>query len=95
MEDLRDFDRSMVHIMALREVVITLLALEARRFDDPTYLYKKISDTTEGAVRASGATGAQFRAFEAVHAEVDRILNEARRKIPPDFNLPRACQDPA
>jgi hypothetical protein len=84
----------MVHITALREVVVTLLALEARRFDDPSFLYRKISDTTEDALRATGATGAQFRAFEAVHAQVDEILHEARRKIPPHFNLPRTGRDP-
>jgi hypothetical protein len=78
-----DLSRLTARVFGLRDVVIRLLAYEARRRDDPEALFQAVAGATEWRIHQTTAgrspTEGTLEMQEEVQTTVDQIVAAARK----------------
>jgi hypothetical protein len=73
-----------IKLLALRDVTVCLLATQARANDDPTTLFREISESLDkrlGQTIPETANPQVVAMGEQIRAEVDRVIGMARRAL--------------
>lgn len=73
-------------VLAMRDVVVRLLAYEAQRWENPDDLFRDFAENIEGRITrvSTRAQKPSIQSEEGIRKEIDWILAAARKSLPAD-----------